>query len=179
VTATSKFTHFTVQIGFGRACNIKVCALTSDLMWSKHVPLSNSWSSHFLCFMVSVPPSCFPDGIPPMLKDDENVVGMNLYNRKVSEFDIGQSGENRVKLRSDTFPCFKTETILSQSGESKLTKTKTGTGKRCTPFPVLSVANCLPITLRQTIPLLETDIFTYQFHRTCLSQNHSSPDIVT
>jgi hypothetical protein len=82
---------------------------------------------------VTAPPSCFPDGIPPKLKDVENVFCMYLYITKVSEFAIGQGVVNRVKLRVDTlgrqFHAIKTETIRSQTGESKLTKTKTGTAK--------------------------------------------------
>ncbi len=50
-----------------------------------------------------------------------------IYNTKVSEFAIGQSFVNLAKLRVDTLgPCLKTETIRSQTGESKFTKT-TGT----------------------------------------------------
>jgi hypothetical protein len=64
-------------------------------------------------------------------------------------------------------------------GESNLTKTKTGTTKaHFTPFTAVSVENCLPITLRQTIPLLEADIFVYQFYRSCLPWNDRSPDRV-
>ena len=77
---------------------------------------------------------------------------------------------NRVKLREDTFPFFKTETIRSETGESKLTKKKQEPQKaHFTQFPAVSVANCLPITLRQTMPLLEADILPYPFYRTCFS----------
>ncbi len=48
-----------------------------------------------------------------------------------------------------------------------------------TSFTPVSVANCLSITLRQTIPLLETVTFPYQFYRPCLSRYHRSPDIAT
>jgi hypothetical protein len=79
-----------------------------------------------------------------------------------------------------TIPSFKTETIHSQTTESKLTKTKTGTTKSSLySISCVSVANCLPITLSQTIPLLETDNFVYQFYGTEKPQDHRSPDIVT
>jgi hypothetical protein len=67
-----------------------------------------------------------------------------------------ESVVNRVKLREriqcTTIPSFKTETIHSHTGEPKLTKTKTGSAKR---------------------PLY------YQFYRSCLSEYHRSPWIVT
>ena len=39
------FTHCATHSGRGRACNMKVFVLGSDLMWWQHILMSNSWPS--------------------------------------------------------------------------------------------------------------------------------------
>ncbi len=61
------FTHSITHRGLGRVCNMKVCALGSDLMWWQHILLSNSWPPRCpLCDQPLLP--CFPHHISPTLK---------------------------------------------------------------------------------------------------------------
>ena len=41
------FTHCATHSGRGRACNMKVFVLGSDLMWWQHILMSNSWPSRY------------------------------------------------------------------------------------------------------------------------------------
>jgi hypothetical protein len=74
---------------------------------------------------------------------------------------------------------FKTETIRSQNGESKLTKTRTGSVKSSLYSIYYGPRGKLYANLRQTKSFLETDIFKYQFYRPCLPRNDRSPGVVT
>ncbi len=126
-----QFTPFATQSGFGRACNIKVCALASDLIWRKQVLLSNSWPSRLPSWHQPLLPA-FPLAFHRSWRR-ENVLVRILQHEKFANlqpWERCKSSKVENGYMFTTIPCFKTETIRSHTGGFKLTKTKTGSAKR-------------------------------------------------
>jgi hypothetical protein len=134
-----QFAHSTTHTGLGRVGDMKVCPLASDLMWRQHVPLSNSWPSRF--------PSCDQPHLPvrtTVFHRMNSTIHSVIYNTR-------DRVVNRVKLRSDTCArhChpLKQKRFARRTGNPMEEKQKQEPQKvHFTPFPAVSVANCLSIT---------------------------------
>ncbi len=87
------FTHSTTHTVLGRACNMHICVLGSDLMWWQHILLSNSWPSR--C------PSCDQPLLPCFLLHFAHFVLQVEWWSKINESAL------KTKLFKTTFrDCF-------------------------------------------------------------------------
>ena len=136
--------------------------------------------------MWSAPPSCSAHRISREIFTEVRPSICVFFTFTTRSFRVcnRESVVNRVKLRADTLhdtfhPLKRKRFARTREGLSWLNQKQDWQKAHFTQFTTVPVANCLPITLRQTTPFLEADSFKYQFYRPCLPEYHRSPCIAT